>query len=217
MGWLWQNSGLCQTAGQHGTACVYLSVCVCVCLSSLTESLHGDDFILAQALAGLVVCEPSRIEEAALNTLPETQQWNFKLRFYIWIATVLSSSSTQTPRICVFLITALNFCLVNYTLTVSHYAKLQRTQKLNKINTCCSCRKIGFNANVPKCDKLAGHASLLACFTLNTSEFCFLFRCVMYFLMYWPNECEQLKLTPVIRQPWTISNLMSGQKSEVLP
>lgn len=34
------------------------------------ESLHGDDFILAQALAGLVVCEPSRIEEAALNTLP---------------------------------------------------------------------------------------------------------------------------------------------------
>lgn len=48
-------------------------ICVCLCLGSLTESFHGDDFILAQALAGLVVCEPPRVEEAALDTLPETQ------------------------------------------------------------------------------------------------------------------------------------------------
>lgn len=55
-------------------------ICVCVCLGSLTESFHGDDFILAQTLARLVVCEPSRVEEAALDTLPETQQRNLKPR-----------------------------------------------------------------------------------------------------------------------------------------
>lgn len=34
------------------------------------ECFHGDDFILAEALAGVVVREPSRVEESALDTLP---------------------------------------------------------------------------------------------------------------------------------------------------
>lgn len=49
-------------------------ICVCVYLGSLTERFHGDNFILAQALAGLVDSEPSSVEEVALDTHPETQQ-----------------------------------------------------------------------------------------------------------------------------------------------
>lgn len=51
-------------------------VCVCV-YEVLTECLHSHDFILAQSLAGLVVCQSSWIEEPTLNTFPETE--NYKL------------------------------------------------------------------------------------------------------------------------------------------
>lgn len=44
---------------------------------SLTEHLQSDDFILAQPLAGLVVCEPSRVEEPTLDTLPAAEGETF--------------------------------------------------------------------------------------------------------------------------------------------
>lgn len=34
------------------------------------ERLHGDDFIFAEPLAGLIVCESSRVEEPALDAFP---------------------------------------------------------------------------------------------------------------------------------------------------
>lgn len=53
------NTLLCQPAG----LCVYMQhvdmVHMCVYLCLLTEGLHSDNFILAQALAGLVVCKLS--------------------------------------------------------------------------------------------------------------------------------------------------------------
>ncbi len=62
------NTFLCQPAG--------LCVCVCVCvhLCLLTEGLHSDDFIFAQALASLVVCKPPWVEKPALDTLPEAEE-----------------------------------------------------------------------------------------------------------------------------------------------
>lgn len=34
------------------------------------EGLHSDDFILAETLAGLIVCQPPHVEKPALDTLP---------------------------------------------------------------------------------------------------------------------------------------------------
>lgn len=43
----------------------------------LTEGLHSDDFILAQALARLVVCKLPGVEKPALDTLPEAEKSEF--------------------------------------------------------------------------------------------------------------------------------------------
>ena len=59
---------------------------VCVCASAsggqfeLTQCFHGDDFILAQALTGLVVSEGARVEQSALNALPAGTQSASDLR-----------------------------------------------------------------------------------------------------------------------------------------
>ena len=52
-------------------------VCACVgvwCVSgvrfALTQSFHGNDFILAQVLTGLVVSEAALVEQPALDALP---------------------------------------------------------------------------------------------------------------------------------------------------
>lgn len=55
------------TAGQ----CV---ACALVCL--LTERLQSDDFILAQSLAGLIVCKSPWVEKPALDAFPEAQRYN---------------------------------------------------------------------------------------------------------------------------------------------
>lgn len=190
IGWLWQNSGLCQTAGKRGTAWVYLSVCVCV--HSLRVSTVMISSLHSRWQVWLSVSPPELKRRHSMHFLKNssaTSSPDFKS------GEIPSYSSTQTPRMCVSLTTASNLCLVTYTLTISYYASLQRTtQKLIKINTCCSCRKIGFNANLTQCDKWAGNVSLLACFTFNTSEFSFVFRCVMHFLMYWPNRWITVEL-----------------------
>lgn len=97
---------------------------VCVCL--LTEGLHSDDFILAQALAGLVVCQASRVEEPALDALPEAETytnnmvWNHSYRllrccppestlpptFVVSAASVCSSGKVSCEKGLTVLLTA---------------------------------------------------------------------------------------------------------------
>lgn len=49
---------------------------MCVYLCLLTEFLHSDNFILAKALAGLVVCKLSWVEKSTLDTLSKEEKYN---------------------------------------------------------------------------------------------------------------------------------------------